>query len=233
MREHLADDDGEIGAGLVDGGDRRLVAVAVADELEKAGRDPRLDAADDGIADSGGQMVTLDREVDRVARRERREHARSGEVDEPGAAGLAHLLDEHGGRCLARSALAVLRWLLRREQHAQPLHVALCDAVGRVTLERLLVGLKRFGVAAELCQRLAQPVAGIDVGAELEELAVGVDGGLPLTARGMRDGGIGQLPTLSGGGIGFSKRHERCERLRMQWGDRPNPAESALLYHRP
>ena len=94
------------------------------------------------------------------------------------------------------------------------------------------VGLERLGVFAELGQRLAQPVAGVDVRSELEELAVRCDRRLPFAARRVRDRGIGQLSALSGRRVSFSKRHERCEHLRIVTL-RPRPAESAPLYHRP
>ena len=94
-------------------------------------------------------------------------------------------------------------------QQMQPLDVALRDAVGGVTLERLLVGLQGLRRAVQLGERLAEPVVGINVGAELEKLTIRVDRLLPFTARGVRDGLLAELASLSGRGIGFSKRHER------------------------
>ena len=50
----------------------------------------------------------------------------------------------------------------------------------------------------QLGERLAEAVVGIDVGTELEELAVRLDRLLPLAARGVRDGLLAELASLSG-----------------------------------
>mgnify|MGYP006174307281 CR=1 FL=1 len=130
---------------------------------------------------------------DRVARGERCQHARRRKVDEAGATGLAHLLDEDRGRRLLGAPGSSLRRLGVAGEHAKALDVALRDPVRGVALQRLLVGLERLRVATELGERLAEPVVGIDVGAKLEELAVRVDRLLPFATRRMRDRGLAEL----------------------------------------
>ena len=111
--------------------------------------------------------------------------------------------------------LAVRGRPLGGHEHAQALDVALRDAVRRVALEGLLVRLERLRVTPELGEGLAEPVAGVDVGPQLEQLAVRDDRVLPFAAGGVSDRGFCELASLSCGRVGFfSKRHERCERLR-------------------
>ena len=119
-------------------------------------------------------------------------------------------------------------------QQAQALDVALGDPVRRIALERLLVGLERLRMAPELGEGLAQAVAGVDVGPQLEQLAVRRRPP-PPTRRASR----ARSPSRpAGGAAGWS-----CRRLRASWsvmqaspmqqGSAAGPAESAPLYHRP
>ena len=188
-----------------------------------------------GLADAGDELVASDVELDGVAGGEGREHARRGQVDEARAAGLAHLLDEErwpapsrAGPCRSCRAAASAA-----HQHPQPLDVALRDAVRRVALERLLVGVERLRVAAELGERLAEPVEGVDIGAQLQQLAVRVDRLLPFAARGVRDGGIAELASLSGGRVGSSPSAMSDVSVSDSGGRRPSRPKGAPLYHRP
>ncbi len=180
--------------------------------------------------------LAVDLELDRVSGRQRSQDARGGEVDETGTAGLAHLLDEQrGGRLLRAAACRSPAGLCRRPiSSAQPVDVALRDAVGGVALERLLVRLERLGVTSELGERLPEAVVGIDVGAELKELPVRVDCVLPLAAA-------WRVP------IAASASWRRCRvvvsaspsamsdasvsDVGARGGRRPGP-KGALLYHR-
>ena len=86
------------------------------------------------------------------------------------------------------------------EQHLEPVDVALGDAVGRVEGEGGLVVLARLGQHAQLPERLGEAVLGLGVGAELEQLAVGLGRLGPLGGGGLGDGLLGQLALRSGSG---------------------------------
>ena len=87
---------------------------------------------------------------------------------------------------------------------AKPLQVLGGDAVQRIELDRVRVGVARVGVAAELGQRLAQPVVRIDfVGEHVEDFAVDLGSLIPAILHRQRDClfGLGALlaqPVLSG-----------------------------------
>ena len=105
---------------------------------------------------------------------------------------LASLLDEHLRRqLLAGSLLALRRVLAQRRQAAE---VLAGDKAERIDFHGLHVGISGVGVAAELRQRLAQPVARIDVSRErFEDRPINVHGLLPLTLEGHLDRDVGLL----------------------------------------
>ena len=76
---------------------------------------------------------------------------------------------------------------------AQPLDVALGDAVRRIEREGDLVVLAGLAELAQLPERLGQAVLGLGVGAELQDRAVGLGGLGPAGGRGLGDRLLGQL----------------------------------------
>ena len=137
-------------------------------------------------------------ELDVVAGVDLGQLARVGEVGQEGEPGLAGLLDEDADRGLA--ALLGRHGLLAggHEQHLEPVDVALGDAVGRVERQGRLVVLARGPELAQLPERLGEPVLGLGVRTELEELAVRRRGVGPLGRGGVGDGLVGQLALLAG-----------------------------------
>ena len=115
--------------------------------------------------------------------------------------------------------------------------LAFGDPIGGVAVERLLVRLQRVAVAAELGERLAQPVVGIGIGSELEQLAVRADRSLPLPAGRLSNGRLRQLPPLARGrlsvserhGVGESPREQRLSSVRKRPCRTPAGPEGALL----
>ena len=90
---------------------------------------------------------------------------------------------------------------------------------------RALVGVQRLGMTAQLGERLAQPVEGIGIAAQLEDLLVAGDRRLPFPARRLPDGDVAQLASLAGRGVRLPKRIVALDRERRRPG---LPAEGAL-----
>ena len=180
--EDLADDDPHLVA--IDGGDCRLVAVAALHQLAPAGR---------RCAARPGRSSPR-----RRAPPARRRRATSSTAS-PGESGASC---RRGSRLMRRAWPVLPISSMKCEppmpspasrspragidaatgDDPQPPDVALGDPVGGVALQRSLVGLQRLCVAAELGERLAQPVVCIGVAAQLEKLLVGGDRRLPSPA---------------------------------------------------
>src|SRR5205085_12648626 len=108
---------------------------------------------------------------------------------------LTNLLDDYrrGRRVRLSATGAIPRLGLAIVEKAQPLDVELRNPVGGIARQGLLVCFESLGMATKLGQRLTEAVVCVGVGAELEKLAIGLDGRLPVAARGMADRHISEL----------------------------------------
>ena len=155
-------------------GDAGEVLVAVGDELEQAGGDPRLHDADaDAVADRdqarpSGDSSTASPGLTWAS------SGRLGEVRQVREAGLAGLLDEDAdrglGAGLGRDGL--LAGLDQQHLAGGRCCARRCGSSGRARAPSGSARARRE--LAQLPERLGQAVLGLGVGAQLEQAAVGL-----------------------------------------------------------
>ena len=133
------------------------------------------------------QAAALGHHLDRIARIHLGELLGRGEVGEIGEPGLAGLLDEDADWRLATVLSGDRLLTCRAEQHLEPVDVAFGDAIRRIEREGGLVVLARLAEHAELPQRLGEAVLRLGIGAELQQLAIGLCGLIPLRGRRLGD----------------------------------------------
>ena len=191
------------------------VLVAVGDELEEAGGDPRLDDTDPHPVARRDEPVLLGRQLDGVAGVHLGELAGVRQVCQEGEAGLARLLDEDRDRGLAArlGRNGVVAGV--DEEHPKAVDIPLGDPVRRIQGEGGLVVLPRGAELAELPERLRQAVLRLGVRPELEQPTIRLDGLRPLGRGRLGDRLVSQLALearlVDGArwlGIDFGEGHE-------------------------
>ena len=195
----LADDD--VDRLLVGRGDEHRVVVAEVEQTDQVLLELGLDAADVVAGRVGhDHLVAAARQRQLVAGAQLGGRLGTADVGQLGDRGLAALLDEQArvdrrGRRRGRASGGEL---------AQALQVLGSDAVERIELDSLGIGVARLGVAAELGQGFAQPVIGVHLVREhLEDLPIELGRLIPAILHRQANGlfGLGALlaqPVLSG-----------------------------------
>src|SRR2546423_606836 len=158
-REHLA--DGDAGVRGVVAHDRRDVLVAGADEVDQAPSDLRLEETDQlTVARVHGEEPFLLPKLALSAGAVLREDVCRSRIDQTEDAGLTHVFDEEPGLRLGRRRERFDLVLLQRRDARVP---AQRDGVVRLDLQDLGEGGLGLVQPAELEERPAKPVAGLEI----------------------------------------------------------------------